>query len=143
MLVIIETLADYLPMTKNVDILTGYVRQALGRTITRQYRDRDNTIHVMMVSPAVEDVINRSIQHADHESFVSPDPGVVRAFIEGAHKLMGSFTSKGLPPIVLTSANTRIHLRKIMERFFPSIVVLAHNEITSDTNITSLGMVEV
>ena len=143
MLVIIETLADYLPMTKNVDILTGYVRQALGRTITRQYRDRDNTIHVMMVSPAVEDVISRSIQHTEYESFVSPDPGVVRMFIEGARKLMGSFTSKGLPPIVLTSANTRIHLRKIMDRFFPNIVVLAHNEITSDTNITSLGMVEV
>ena len=143
MLVIIETLADYLPMTKNVDILTGYVRQALGRTITRQYRDRDNTIHVMMVSPAVEDVISRSIQHTEYESFVSPDPGVIRTFIEGARKLMGSFTSKGLPPIVLTSANTRIHLRKIMDRFFPNIVVLAHNEITSDTNITSLGMVEV
>lgn len=143
MLMIIETLADYLPMTKNVDILTGYVRQALGRTITRQYRDRDNTIHVMMVSPAVEDVINRSIQHTEYESFVSPDPGVVKTFIEGAQKLMGSFTSKGLAPIVLTSANTRIHLRKIMERFFPNIVVLAHNEITSDTNITSLGMVEV
>jgi flagellar biosynthesis protein FlhA len=142
-LMIIETLADYVPMTKNVDILTGYVRQALGRTITRQYRDRDNTIHVMMVSPAVEEVINRSIQHTEYESFVSPDPGVVRTFIEGAHKLMGSFTSKGLPPIVLTSANTRIHLKKIMERFFPNIVVLAHNEITSDTNITSLGMVEV
>jgi len=143
MLVIIETLADYLPMTKNIDILTGYVRQALGRTITRQYRDRDNTIHVMMVSPAVEDVISRSIQHTEYESFVSPDAGVVRVFIEGARKLMGSFTSKGLPPIVLTSANTRIHLRKIMDRFFPNIVVLAHNEITSDTNITSLGMLEV
>jgi flagellar biosynthesis protein FlhA len=143
MLVIIETLADYLPMTKNVDILTGYVRQALGRTITRQYRDRENTIHVLMVSPALEDVINRSIQHTEYESFVSPDPGVVRKFIEGAQKLMGSFTAKGTAPIVLTSANTRIHLRKIMERFFPNIVVLAHNEITSDTNITSLGMVEV
>jgi flagellar biosynthesis protein FlhA len=143
MLVIIETLADYLSMTKNVDILTGYVRQALGRTITRQYRDRDNTIHVMMVSPTVEDVINRSIQHTEYESCVSPDPGVIRTFIEGAQKLVGSFTSKGLPPVVLTSANTRIHLRKIMERFFPNIVVLAHNEITSDTNITSLGMVEV
>ena len=142
MLTIIETLADYVPMTKNVDILTGYVRQSLSRTITRQYRDRDNTIHVMMVSPTVEDVINRSIQHTEYESFVSPDPGMVRTFIESTQKIVGSFTSKGLPPIVLTSANTRIHLRKIMERFFPNIVVLAHNEITSDTNITSLGMVE-
>ena len=142
-LMIIETLADYLPMTKNVDILTGYVRQALGRTITKQYQDRDNTLHVMMVSPEIEDAITRSIQHTEYESFVSPDPGVVKKFIENSQKLMGIFTSKGLTPIVLTSANTRIHLRKIMERFFPNIVVLAHNEITANTNITSLGMVEI
>ena len=142
-LMIIETLADYLPMTKNVDILTGYVRQALGRTITKQYQDRDNTLHVMMVSPEIEDAITRSIQHTEYESFVSPDPGVVKKFIENSQKLMGIFTSKGLTPIVLTSANTRIHLRKIMERFFPNIVVLAHNEITANINITSLGMVEI
>ena len=142
-LMIIETMADYLPMTKNVDILTGYVRQALGRTITKQYQDRDNTIHVMMVSPEIEEVITRSIQHTEYESFVSPDPGVIRKFIESSQKVMGIFTSKGLTPIVLTSANTRIHMRKIMERFFPNIVVLAHNEITANTNITSLGMVEL
>lgn len=142
-LMIIETLADYIPMTKNVDILTGYVRQALGRTITRQYQNRDNTLHVMMVSPEIEEAITRSIQHTEYESFVSPDPGVVRKFIESSQKIMGIFTSKGLTPIILTSANTRIHLRKIMERFFPNIVVLAHNEITANTNITSLGMVEI
>ena len=141
-LLIIETLADYLSITKNVDILTGYVRQSLSRTISRQYQDNSNTIHVMMVSPEIEEIISRSIQHTEHESFVSPDPGAVRKFIESAHKLMTNFTSKGLTPVVLCSANTRIHLRKIMERFFPTIVVLAHNEITAETNITSLGMVE-
>jgi flagellar biosynthesis protein FlhA len=143
MLLIIETLADYVSITKNIDILTGYVRQALARTITRQYQDRDNTIHVIMVSPEIEEIISRSVQHTEYESFVSPDPGLVRSFIESAHKLMNRFTAKGIPPIVLCSANTRIHLRKIMERFFPNIVVLAHNEIASNVNITSLGMVEV
>jgi flagellar biosynthesis protein FlhA len=143
MLVIIETLADHIPATKNVDILTSYVRQSLARTITRQYRDLDHTIHVIMVSPEIEDVISRSIQHTEYESFVSPDPGFVRKFVENTNRLLGNFQSKGISPIVLCSANTRIHIRKIMERFFPNITVLAHNEITTDTNITSLGMVEV
>jgi len=143
MLLIIETLADYVPITKNIDILTGYVRQSLARTITRQYQDRENTIHVIMVSPEIEDILSRSVQHTEYESFVSPDPGLVRNFIESAHKLMDRFTSKGIPPIILCSANTRIHLRKIMERFFPNIIVLSHNEITPHVNITSLGMVEI
>lgn len=143
LLLIIETLADYIPVTKNIDLLTGYVRQSLARSITRQYQDRDNTIHVIMVSPEIENIISRSVQHTEYESFVSPDPGMVRTFIENTHKLMDRFTSKGIPPIILCSANTRIHFRKIMERFFPSIIVLAHNEITPNINITSLGMVEM
>jgi flagellar biosynthesis protein FlhA len=143
MLMIIETLADYAPIIKNIDILTGYVRQALSRTITRQYQDRDNTIHVIMVSPEIEEIFSRSVQHTEYESFVSPDPGLVRKFIESAHKLMDRFASYGNPPIVLCSANTRAHLRKIMERFFPNIIVLSHNEITPNVNITSLGMVEI
>jgi flagellar biosynthesis protein FlhA len=143
MLLIVETLADYVPMTKNIDILTEYVRQALARTITRQYQDRDNTIHVIMVSPEIEDIIGRSVQHTERESFASPDPGLIRNFIASAHKLMDRFTSKGIPPVVLCSPNTRVHLRKIMERFFPNIVVLSHNEITPNANVTSLGMVEI
>lgn len=142
MLIIMETLADHLSVTKNVDILTSYVRQALSRTITRQYRDQDNTIHVVMVSPDAEDVISRSVQHTEYESFISPDPAFVRRFIESSNRALSNFQSIGLPPIVLCSANTRIHIRKVMQRFFPNIIVLAHNEITTDTNITSLGMVE-
>ncbi|MBW2637039.1 MAG: FHIPEP family type III secretion protein, partial [Deltaproteobacteria bacterium] len=47
---------------------------------------------------------------------------------------------KGLQPIILCSPNARIHLRKILEKFFPNITVLSHNEITHDVNIKSLGM---
>jgi flagellar biosynthesis protein FlhA len=143
MVTIIETLADYFPMTKNVDILTGYVRQAIARTITRQYQDQDRTINVIMISPEIDDIIGRSVQHTEYESFVSPDQDFVRKLIDNTYKYVSIFTAKGLHPIILCSANTRSHLRKIMERFFPNIAVIAHNEITADANITSLGMVEI
>ncbi len=143
LLAIIETIADYIPMTKNVDLLTGYVRQSLARAITKQYADDNGNISVVMVSPDIEDMISRSVQHTEHESFVSPDPGMVKKLIGSLQDMIASFTSKGLQPIVLCSPNTRIHMRKILERFFPNIIVISHNEITRDTNIKSLGMVEL
>lgn len=143
MLAILETLADHLPITKNVDILNSYVRRALSRTISRQYQDRERTIHVIVVSPEVEEVIGRSVQHTEYESFASPEPGFVRRLIESTNQLLGGFQSLGLPPIILCSGNTRIHLKKILERFLPHIVVLAHQEITADTHLTTLGMIEV
>ena len=142
LLSILETLADYAPMTKNIDILTGYVRQALSRSITRQYRDGEGNITVIMLSPEIEDKISHSVQHTEFESFLSVDPNWVQKVVRSVQKYIGTFTSRGLQPIVLCSPGSRIHFRKILEKFFPNIIVLSHNEITHDVNIKSLGIVE-
>jgi len=142
LLTIIETMGEYVAMTKNADILTGYVRQALGRAITKQYQDRDGNITVMIMSPDIEDKISRSISHTEHESFVSPDPNLVKKIVANLQKMISTFAAGGLQPIVLCSPNTRIHFRKVLEKFYPNLVFLAHNEIAREANIKSLGMVE-
>ncbi|MBN1613647.1 MAG: flagellar biosynthesis protein FlhA [Deltaproteobacteria bacterium] len=143
LLTIIETLADYISITKNVDILTGYVRQSLSRAITHQYRDQDGNISVVMVSPEVEDLVGQSIQHMEYESFISPDPTMVKKVIQNVQRFVNNFVSRGLQPVVLCSPNIRIHLRKMLEQFLPNVAVLSHNEITHDVKITYLGMVEL
>jgi len=143
LLAILETLADYITITKNVDILTGYVRQALSRTITKQYQDQEGNVNVMMLSPNIEDTISQSIQHTEFESFVSPDPNLVKKLIGSLQKLIANFETTGLHPIILCSPLVRGHLRKILEKFIPNVVVLAHNEITRDVNIKSFGVVEL
>jgi flagellar biosynthesis protein FlhA len=140
---IIETLSDYVPMTKNVDVLTGYVRQALARTITKQYLDQAGGLTVMMISPDIEDTISQSIQHTEHESYLNPDPIMIRKIVNNVQKLINPFTAKGLQPIILCSPSIRIHLRNIVEKFFPNIVVISHNEVMRETAIKSLGMVEL
>jgi flagellar biosynthesis protein FlhA len=140
---ILETLADYITITRNVDILTGYVRQGLSRTITRQYQDQDGNVNVMMLSPNIEDTISQSIQHTELESFVSPDPNMVKKLITSLQKGIAHFETTGLNPIILCSPIVRSHLRKIVEKFIPNVVVLAHNEITRDVNIKSFGVVEL
>ncbi|OPY07374.1 MAG: Flagellar biosynthesis protein FlhA [Syntrophaceae bacterium PtaB.Bin038] len=142
LLTVLETLADYAPMTKNIDILTGYVRQALSRTITKQYRDSEGGITVVMLSPEIEDKISQSVQHTEFESFLAVDPNWVQKVVRGVQKFVGAFASRGLQPIVLCSPGARIHFRKVLEKFVPNIIVLSHNEITHDVNIKSLGIVE-
>ena len=142
LLTVLETLADYAPLTKNIDILTGYVRQALARTITKQYRDGEGGITVVMLSPEIEDKISQSVQHTEFESFLAVDPNWVQKVVRGVQKFIGTFASRGLQPIVLCSPGARIHFRKVLEKFVPNIIVLSHNEITHDVNIKSLGIVE-
>jgi flagellar biosynthesis protein FlhA len=95
------------------------------------------------MSPDIEDKISRSIQHTEHESFISPDPNIVKKMVINLQKLVSIFISSGLQPIILCSPTNRIHFRKILEKFYPSMVVLAHNEIAREVNVKSIGMVEL
>ncbi len=142
LITIIETLSDYAPMTKNADILVGYVRQALARSITRQYMDDNGNVVVMMVAPDVEEAIGKAVQHMEYESFVTPDPNMASRLIQNIQNGIGTCTSRGVQPILLSSPNVRIHLRKIVERFFPNVVILSHNEIAREANIMSIAMIE-
>jgi len=143
LLTILDTLADYVAITKNVDLLTSYVRQALARTISKQYKDDKGNISVVIVSPEIEDHINNAIQHTEYESYLVADPNLIQKIVNNLQRFISTFTTRGLQPIVLCSPKTRIHLRKVLERFFPNIIILSHNEITHDVNINSLGMVEL
>jgi flagellar biosynthesis protein FlhA len=143
LLTILETLADYVPLTKNADTLTGYARQALARTITGEYKDMDGSITVVMVSPDIEDSINKSVQHTEYESFVAADPSLIQEVVRNLQGFVKTFADKGLQPVILCSPNVRIYLRKILEKFFPNITILSHNEITREVNIKSLGMLVV
>ena len=142
LITIIETLADYVPLTKNADILVGYVRQALSRSITRQYMDDSGNVVVMMVAPDVEEAIGKAVQHMEYESFVTPDPNMASRLVGNIQNRVSLFTARGVQPVLLSSPNVRIHLRKIVERFFPNVVVLSHNEIAREANIMSIGMIE-
>lgn len=140
LLTILETLSDYAPVTKNIDILVRYVRQALARAITKQYKDREGNITAVMVSPDIEDHIEKSIQHTEYESFVALDPDIIQNIVGSLQKFIKLFTDRGLEPIIISSPNVRIYLRRMLEKFFPHITVLSYNEISNDANIRSLGM---
>ncbi len=143
LLTILETLAEYVPVTKNAEVLNGYVRHSLARTITRQYQDTEGNMTVVMVSPYVEDSINQSVKRTEHESFIAADPNFIQKIAVSFQEFVKTFAEKGLQPVILCSPNTRVYMKKILERFFPHVAVLSHNEITRDITIKSLGMLRV
>jgi flagellar biosynthesis protein FlhA len=143
MITIVETLADYIPVTKNVDLLTGYVRQSLSRTITSQYTDANGDVTVVLVAPDMEDAISESVQHTEYESFVTAESALIQSIMRNLQGYVKNFTEKGLQPVILCSPRARSALWKIVEKFFPSIAVLSHSEVTYDVNIKSLGMLRL
>lgn len=138
---ICETLADHGPMTKDPDILTEYVRQALARTITRPYEKENGKLHVLTVHPQLEEKLAQSIQKTEHGSFLSIDPELLNKIIQSTTTEVQRAANAGHHPVILTSPMVRRHLKKILERFLPEVVVISHSELSNLSEIQSIGMI--
>jgi flagellar biosynthesis protein FlhA len=132
---ILETLLDYSPSTKDPEILTEYVRQALSRFITKQYLSADGDMKVMTLDPRFEREISQATETG---GIISPD--VISKLIRAIENALAKDSMKGALPVILCSSQVRRFLRKITERFLPSLVVLANAEISPSVKLSITGV---
>ncbi|WP_028595562.1 flagellar biosynthesis protein FlhA [Paenibacillus assamensis] len=140
---IFETLADYGTYTKDADVLTEYVRQALARQITQQYSIPGETLHVITVGPALERKIAESVQQNENGTYLAMDPGTTQQLYQRFNEQVGRLVQSGHQPIVLASPSIRMYLRQLMERTMQDIPVLSYNELEPSIEIQSVGVVNV
>lgn len=138
---IMETMADHIHLTKDPDLLTEYVRQAMSRVICREYINNENVIHVFTLDPQVEQIINQSVQRTEFGSFLTLDPQIGQEILTALGEEMQKFNERGLQPIVLCNPQVRMFVRKLAERNFPNLVVLSYNEVAPKVQVQSVGMV--
>ncbi len=139
---ILETMADYVPMTQDTDVLTEYVRHALARSISSQYVQPDGTLPVITMDRGVEETIQKSIQHREHGSFLALDPQIAQKILDSLGNMLNNFPP-GQQPVLLVIPQIRPHVRRLVERYYPNLAVLSHNEIASNMKIQSLGTVTI
>jgi flagellar biosynthesis protein FlhA len=138
---IMETLADYATLTKDPDMLTEFVRQALGRNIVDQYRHEDDTLYLLTMDRNVEEIIADGIQNSGQESFLAIEPAIAQNILAEIRNGMEKFNQTGSTPVLIASPAIRKHVKKLTERFMPSLAVISHNEIPPNIKIQSLGVV--
>lgn len=143
MLTIVETLADYAPVTKDPDVLTEYVRQKLARAIVDPLIAKDGTLPVITLEQDVEDVLLNSIKHTDHGSYLSVEPNVATSIANSVSRQMEKVMTTGSQPVLLCSSALRRHFRRMVEQFAPSTTVLSHNELPNKIRFKSLGKVNI
>jgi flagellar biosynthesis protein FlhA len=138
---IFETLADYGKFTKDPDVLTEYVRQALSRQITQQYASPNEPLKVITISPAVEKKITESVQQSDQGSYLAMDPASSQAIYHRLAEQVNKAVQTGQQPIVLTSPNVRMYLRQMIERTLQDVPVLSYSELEPNIEVQSIGVV--
>ena len=137
---ILETLGDWASRTKDVEVLTEYVRNALARTICRQYRRDDNTIHCITLDPKLEDLINSHIERSERGTFVTMPPDLQSRMVQAIRKQLEA-AGGAQTPAILCSPQIRAAVRRIIEPTMPQVAVLAYNEVVKSVQVQSRGMV--
>ncbi len=140
---IFEALADEGSRTKDTEMLTENVRKSLARTITRKYMNDEGQVQVMTMGRQLEEMVSNSLLQTEQGVQLVMDPHSAQDMINRIARTIETHPEIAGQPILLTSPTARRHIHKLTARFIPQLIVLSHNEITTDANISSVGQVEV
>lgn len=137
---IMETLADYASVTRDANVLTEYVRQGIGRMLTRSYVNAKQ-LKVVTLDQDLETRLMHSIKQSDSGTYLSLEPMESQAIINSLAVQIQTLLSMGEQPIVLTAPIVRLYFKRLTEQYIPDLVVLSYNELESSIEVKSVGMV--
>ena len=147
---IVETLAQNIGDTKDLDLLTEHVRQALSHTIVHQYLDRNGRITAMAIDPTLEQKMNSMIIEARKAGVAGAQAlgyamttDLLQKLLTAISAEMDRFEKKGHQPIIITSPTLRMYFRKLVEPIFKNLIILSYAEIPAQVEIQTIGVVRV
>lgn len=141
MVTIMESLADNSRNTKDIELLTEYVRFSLARTICNQIINEDRAVTVVTLHPQLEDLVASNIQKSIQGTFPTIDPDTTTRIFNNIRDTIESVYFYNNQPVILVSPNIRCVFRKLIEMAFPHIMVISLNEIPNDVEIRTEGVV--
>jgi flagellar biosynthesis protein FlhA len=144
LLTVFETLADYCRNIKNPEVLTRYVRKALGRGIIKKYLTPDDELVVITLDRAVEDLMVSGLQHReDGSTSLQLDPNLAQKILNNIATSLEAFQTTGTQPIILCGSLIRWEIKQLVHRFIPGVVVLAFDEIPQGVKTKTVGSVAI
>lgn len=141
LLTIFETLADHAATSRDTDVLTEYVRQSLKRAISSKYFPANETTSVITLDPKVEQDIMASVKQTEQGAYLTLDPERTKAIMASVETEVAKLESLGKNPIIITSPIVRMYFKKLTEDYFKDLIVVSYNEVESNVELQSVGMV--
>lgn len=140
---ILEVLANHAALTRDPNILAEAVRQTMANTISAQYRDENNTLHVFTLSPQVESLLRSALVSSDNGPALSLDAGLAQTLLMKAGEQMEALAQLGYFPILLCPRELRLAFRRLAAQSLPNLVVLAFSEVSPGTRVKAHGMLDL
>jgi flagellar biosynthesis protein FlhA len=96
---------------------------------------------VITLDPQLEESIVNSVQQTEGATYPVLPPDMVQRLNQNLTQAIEKAVSLNYQPIIMCSPRVRMYVRRLVERMFPSLVVLSHSEVTADIRVKSVGQV--
>ncbi len=143
LLTIFETLADHAATSRDTDVLTEYARQSLKRAISSKYFPANEMTSVITLDPNVEQEIMASVKQTEQGAYLTIDPEKTKAIMDALEQEIKKLEELGKNPIIITSPIVRMYFKKLTEDYFRDLIVVSYNEVESNIELQSVGMVSL
>ena len=143
LLTIFETLADHAATTRATDVLTEYARQSLKRAISGKYFPTNEVTNVITLDPKVEQEIMGSVKQTEQGAYLTLDPEKTKGIMSALEEEIKKLEELGKNPIIITSPIVRMYFKKLTEDYFRDLIVVSYNEVESNIELQSVGMVSL
>ncbi|MGD2107927.1 MAG: flagellar biosynthesis protein FlhA [Phycisphaerae bacterium] len=139
---ILEAVSDVASRTKDVEILTEYARNALGRSLCHQHKGDDGRIHCVTLDPSLEELITTGIERSERGAVLTLPPALQTKIVDAiARQVEATPVTRGRPPVLLCPPQICPWVRRMTELRMPTVPVLSYNEIVRGFEVESHGMV--
>ncbi|MBQ3583365.1 MAG: FHIPEP family type III secretion protein, partial [Lachnospiraceae bacterium] len=143
LLTILETLADHATVTRDTDVLTEYVRQSLKRAISNKFFSPTESTTVITLDPNIEQEIMASVKQSEQGAYLTLEPEKTKRIIKATEEEINKLEKMGKAAIIITSPIVRMYYKRLTQDYFKDLIVISYNEIDSNIELQSVGMVSI
>ena len=141
--IVLETIADMASLTKNPDDLSEQARRRLGMYFVKEFEVEPDKLLALTFEPKLEQTLIGRVKRSQFDVGLVMDPQLTEGIIKEIEPKIQEMTEKGLTPLIVTTSELRLAFRRFMEPSYPQLVVLAYQELPSETRIEPYGAIAI
>jgi flagellar biosynthesis protein FlhA len=105
------------------------------------YECEPGKIKGVTLDPRLEQMLIGRIHRSHLEVMLAIDPQTAQFLLQELTIRSNAMTEQSLTPIVVVSGELRLAFKRFFESSFPKLVVLSYQELPSQTEIQSIGII--
>jgi flagellar biosynthesis protein FlhA len=138
---ILETIANTSVPGEDTAKVTEKIRVALKRTITRRFCT-GGQMRVVTLDAELEKNLVQCLSRGEQGTYLAVSPDIMQSILTQVGEEIKKFQEISQEVIILTSQVIRVYLYQMLEQFYPSVHVLAFNEIADNVQIQAIGNIK-